>query len=609
VECIGWMMRETMRKTVLFRGIQALRGVRMKKISLFALILLFAPLAARAAGGGACPSDAQYLNPANPTGPLVTLASLGVTNCFYVAASGSDSNPGTSEASPWQHAPGMTNCVSGSACRITPVAGQGFILRGGDTWHYYSGSPQVGIPSGSAYAWDFHWSGNSSAEIYIGVDKNWSASDSWTRPVFNFDNPTSTSPVESCAHPIGNVDGVVLDGVIYVQIDNFEFTGMCWNDRTGGSNEHSYMKHFGQGPSYLTSFRTISNMYWHGWTHVAFTPTGCAAGSSAAGVVCNGAGALLGNTQKTEQGTLIVFNVGDGSDSDDLSFAFIWGDGYDVEENVFRHIGGTTILDNCHTLHDNLFEYINNSQDNATHSDMWFCNSEYASNNFFYNNLVRYVATEYNQAALSAVFWWNGAGSGFTDYIYNNVGHDVNCAGDCNNWSTSPAGTVYYVYNNTWESADNIQIWRNAPSGATYKTSNNHYITNNGTGCAAAWLQTAPVNGGNTSCSGDIFQTIAAANAQGYTSANDFAPTSASIATVGKGTNESGMAGTFGPAFLQSTSNGCSYSTVNHTVTCPAVTVGNRLSSGNWDAGAYVSGGSSANQPAAPSNLAATVNN
>jgi hypothetical protein len=608
------MMRETMRKTVLFRGIQVLRGVRMKKTYLFMLVLLFAPLAARAAGGGACPSDAQYINPANPTGPLVTLASLGVTNCFYVAANGSDSNPGTSEASPWQHAPGMTNCVSGSACHMTPVAGQGFILRGGDTWHYYAGSPQVGIPSGSAYAWDFHWSGNSSSEIYIGVDKNWSASDSWTRPVFNFDNPTSTSPVESCEHPIGNVDGVVLDGVIYVQIDNFEFTGMCWNDRTAGNgtNDHNYMKHFGQGPSYLTSFRTISNMYWHGWTHIAFNPTACAAGSTAAGVACNGPSALLGNTQNTEQGTLIVFNVGDGADSDDLSFSFLFGDGYDVEENVFRHIGGTQILANCHTLHDNLFEFINNAHDNATHSDLYFCYGEYASNNFFYNNLFRFVGTEYNQS-LSTVLWVN-ARTGFTDYIFNNVGHDVNCGGDCMNFAdhtSEGTGTSAWVFNNTWESMNNIQIWRNQ-NATSYKitTANNHYITNNGTGCAAVWGGQFPsINGGNTSCSGDVFQTIAAANAQGYTSANDYAPTSASTATVGKGTNESGMAGTFGPAFLQSTSNGCSYNTVNHTVTCPAVTVGNRLSSGNWDAGAYVSGGSSANQPPAPSNLAATVNN
>lgn len=610
-------MRETMRKTLLLGDFRFISDVGMKKIYLFMLVLLFAPLAAHAAGGGACPSDAQYINPVNPTGSLVTLASFGVTNCFYIAANGSDSNSGTSESSPWQHAPGMRNCASGSACHITPVAGEGFILRGGDTWHYFTGSPQVGLPPGwptgsSGYGWDWIWSGNSSNRIYIGVDQNWFAGSSWARPIFTNDNRTSTSPVASCTFPQGDLDDITLDGVIYVQLDNFEFTGMCWNDRidnSDGSNEHTYIKHFGQGPSYLTSFRTISNMYWHGWTHIPFTPADCAASNPPASSVCNGPGAVKGNTQNAEKGTLIAFNVCDGADSDDLSFGCVAGDGYDVEENVFRHIGGTQILDNCHTLHDNLFEFINNSQDGGTHSDMWFCVSEYASNNFYYNNLIRYVATEYNQAALSAVFWWNGAGAGFTDYIFNNVGHDINCEGDCNNWSVSPAGTTYYVYNNTWESANNIQIWRNASSGAIFKTANNHYITNNGTGCAAVWLQTAPVNGGNTSCSGDVFQTIAAANAQGYTSANDFAPTSASIATVGKAANETSMAGTFGPAFLQSTSKGCAYNTINHTVTCPAVTIADRLSSGNWDAGAYISGGSNANQPPAPANLTATVNN
>jgi hypothetical protein len=172
-------------------------------------------------------------------------------------------------------------------------------------------------------------------------------------------------------------------------------------------------------------------------------------------------------------------------------------------------------------------------------------------------------------------------------------------------------GVSAQVYNNTWESMNNIQIWRNQnATNYTITTANNHYITNNGTGCAAVWGGQFPkINGGNTSCSGDVFQTIAAANAQGYTSANDFAPTSASTATVGKGTNESSMAGRFGPAFLQSTSAGCAYNTTNHTVTCPAVTIANRLSSGNWDAGAYISGSSNSNQPAAPSNLAATVNN
>jgi hypothetical protein len=320
--------------------------------------------------------------------------------------------------------------------------------------------------------------------------------------------------------------------------------------------------------------------------------------------VCNGPTAVSGDTHP-EQGTLIVFNVCDGADSDDLSFACVDADGYDVEENVFRHIGGTQILDNCHSIHDNLFEYINNSPDNSTHSDMWFCYGEYPSSNFFYNNLVRYIGTEYN-TPLSTVFWFDTQ-PGQTDYIYNNVGHDVNCSSNCNNFENPSSAAFAYIYNNTWESMNNDAVWANGNSpNFNIISENNHYITNSGTGCAAVFAKTSTVNG---ACSGDVFQTIAAANAQGYTSANDYAPTAASTATVGKGKNESDLSGTFGPAFLQSTSNGCAYNTVNHTVTCPAVTVGNRLSTGNWDAGAYISGASSANQPPAPSNLAATVNN
>jgi hypothetical protein len=441
------------------------------------------------------------------------------------------------------------------------------------------------------------------------VDQNWFAGTSWARPILTNDNPTSTSAVESCKFPQGNLDDVAITSSVFVQFDNFEFTGMCWNDRitSNGNISHNYIEHFGQGPSYPTSFRTFSNLYIHGWTHEPFTPANCV--SDTAPEVCNGPTGINGDSHDGEKGTLIVFMVCDGADSDDLSFGCVAGDGYDVEENVFRHIGGTQILDNCHTAHDNLFEFINNSPDNSTHSDMWFCYGEYPSNNFFYNNLVRYVGTEYN-TPLSTIFWFN-ASPGFTDYIYNNVGHDINCTGNCNNFSGS-AGTVFaQIYNNTWESMHNTTIWenQNAPS-YTIISANNHYITNNGTGCAAVWAGQFPkINGGNSSCSGDVFQTISAANAQGYTSANDYAPTSASTATVGKAANETVMGSTLGAAFLQSTSNGCAYNTINHTVTCPAVTIANRLSTGNWDAGAYISGSSNANQPPPPANLAATVSN
>jgi hypothetical protein len=48
------------------------------------IALIFA--AGPAFAGGACPSGPNYVNPANPTGPLVALSALGITNgCYFVA--------------------------------------------------------------------------------------------------------------------------------------------------------------------------------------------------------------------------------------------------------------------------------------------------------------------------------------------------------------------------------------------------------------------------------------------------------------------------------------------------------------------------------------------
>jgi len=567
-------------------------GGHLRKISLIALLVLCAPFVARAAGGP-CPSGANYFNPNNPS-VGVTLSSMGVTNCFYIAANGADSNSGASEQSPWQHAPGMPNCTSVCAS-TTPTAGEGFIFRGGDTWHYGGGSPAVGGE------WNWKWTGNSSNRIYIGVDQNWSAGGSWTRPILNGDNPVVAGGiVSSCAFPMANTDFVRINGVLYVTFDNFEFTGMCWNDVPNNSNVHDYLQHFGVGPSYATSFRTISNNYFHGWTHVAFN---CNGGN---GPVCGGAVAIRGDTH-LEAGTQIVSNVIDGADSDDLTMNAVDGDGYIAAYNVIRHVGGTSILDNCHSLHDNLFEYVNNVQDGDTHSDLWFCIGEAPSNNYFYNNTFRYIGTLYNQP-LSTIMWFN-AQPGFTDYIFNNVGHDVNCSGNCNNFE-NPSGMAFaQIFNNTWQ-ANNTTVWKNGNStNYTITTANNHYITPQGTNCAAVFDKTTTVNGGNSSCSGDVFQTLAAAKAQGYTSANDFAPTTTSTATVGTGANEFGLGNLFGAAFLSSTTDSCIYNTSNHSVSCPAVNVSARLSIGSWDSGAYWSGNASSNQPPAPSGLTATVTN
>ena len=111
------------------------------------------------------PHGANYLNTTNPTSSLVTLASQGITNCFYIAANGSGSNNGTSETTPWLHAPGMTSCAAARPS-IRPGGGTGCIFRGGDTWHF-------GNSGASPYTngWNWTWNGTSqSAPIYVGVD-------------------------------------------------------------------------------------------------------------------------------------------------------------------------------------------------------------------------------------------------------------------------------------------------------------------------------------------------------------------------------------------------------------------------------------------------------
>jgi hypothetical protein len=586
-------------------------------------LLTFGATAARGQGG-ACPTTAQYVNISNPTGPLVTLASKGITRCFYIAANGSDSNDGLSEASghPWLHAPKML-AATGNPAALTPASNQGFIFRGGDTWHVFTGSPQIGLPAGypsnaSPNGWEISSGGSSpSNPIYIGVDITWFTGSVWTRPIINNDNPTFKPPspsitipannaVSGCLFPQGNLIDLLIQAS-NVEVDNFEFTGMCWNDApTNNSSQtpekiHSYIQH---GTGATTSGRSFVRNYFHGWSHTAFTPSTC--GNSPPTGVCDGSVSMDGQSGTTS-GTLIAFNICDGSDSDDLSFTCVFGDAYDFEENVVRHEAGTRIINNCHITANNLFEHIQNSVDNHVHGDMYFCNGEFAANSFTFNNLIRFIGTDYG-IPLSAVFWFN-ANTGFTDYIFNNVGHDINCAANCNNFATGvpPVSTNLHalIYNNTWESLNVDSIWKNQnTTNYSFTTANNHYITENGTGCAAVFGGNLPlVNGGNTSCSGDLFQTHTAANAQGYTSANNFRSTASTNATVKAGANENAISGPFGTAFLSSTTLACTESFTNTgfgspTVVCPGIAPSVRLVSGTctgtplsgpgcWDLGAF----------------------
>jgi hypothetical protein len=524
---------------------------------------------------------------------------LGATH--YIAANGSDSNNGTAETTPWLHAPGMPSCTANCAS-YTPAPGDSIIFRGGDTWHF-------GNSSASSYTggtWTWTWSGSSSSFIYIGVDQTWFTGASWTRPILNGDNPTGTT-VASCSHVPPSGDQVYLSGVRYVTFDNFEFTGMCWDGSVGNQN---YLHYAGAVSGYQNPMN-IQNNYLHGWTHTL-------AGTQGGGSGFSGYNQNFGAT--------LQFNVVDGSDSDDLSLQWCGqgADTYILADNIIRHVGGTCVSDTCHIVHDNVIEYINNVTDGSSHTDALFCFGEAGepqgdgTPNIFYNNVFRYIGTEYN-SPISYPF--TGAPpAGKTDYFFNNVFHDLITGGTnyvvwCDGGSCN-SGASIVMSNNTFEAPlpDFTAgcIICNSPN-VKITAVNNHWISNNGTG-----LSTVFANTGQVTETAGIYQTFTVATGQGYNSIDDFAPTASSNASVGAGANESSavcnaMQSAGAPASAVSacesgTTDGCAYDSSNHTVSCPAIAVVSRPSSGAWDAGAYQFS-AQLSRPAAPTNLKAVVNN
>jgi hypothetical protein len=310
---------------------------------------------------------------------------------YYIAANGSDSNSGTLNTTPWQHAPGMPNC-SGTCASANPKPGDSFIFRGGDTWHFGNSSLS---PYNGAGAWGWNWAGSgtncnfdpsagaivTTSCIYIGVDQTWYAGGSWVRPVMNFDNPPSTGFVSSCAYNDDSFNGWFIRSG-YVQVDNLEFTGYCTTSAgTSGIVD------------VLASPVDFSYDYFHGWTVV----TGGEA-NSAKLINCNGAG-CTGFT-KLDHGVM------DGSDSSGASTAYTglmsgMGACTDVEYSIIRYVGNFCVENSgntatgAHIYRDNLFEYLYNPGGGA-HGNVIEMHSGVSPGYsygpvYFYNNVARHM--------------------------------------------------------------------------------------------------------------------------------------------------------------------------------------------------------------------------
>jgi hypothetical protein len=594
---------------------------------------------------GTCPSGANYTNPANPTGALVKLSSLGITSCYYVSAAGSDSlYDGTSETvsgshGPFLHSPGMANCSSKCAS-ATLSSGTGVIFRGGDTWHFgnSSATPYAGVVSACAN------NGNNAAglclddinatssnPIYYGVDQTWYTGSSWARPILTADNALCNANtvgslpdgatcsswtdqygqpgyyVSSCPYQIGNSNNLVDVGFSkYIYLDNFELTGLCMSHTNQPSNFDDYVAYgSAQAPLYFLS------LYIHGASHLQFGAYNADPRCHSVPLVCVNTSAFAGSVNNGSVGETLVFNVVDFSDSDPPGQWTCYGGFYNAAYNVFNYTSGC-IPNPLHVFHDNLYE---NFFENG-HSNLLENISETSGVNAIYNNVFAHV--EHYVSSGGGVFLWPAPPtSGVNDYIFNNLGYDVGALEYFNFGGTAGnnANGNYVLFNNTWQSNVQQPIVRcNLYTNGSVIETNDHSIDDQNPLQSGCTTYKGTTNLWQSNTTGGSAPTYSNADKSPqfnqYSSSETYvySPAASTNSTVGAGTN----VGTLNAAFCSALSTAagsdptlsnaasacqspipyaCGYMTSTHSVSCqtPAATpvAVPRPASGNWDIGAY----------------------
>ena len=514
---------------------------------------------------------------------------------YYIAANGSDSNNGTSKTTPWLHAPGMTGCAV-TCASTTPQPGDSLIFRGGDTWHYGNSglTPYVG---GTSPHWNFSWSGTSTncnldasagaivktSCIYIGVDQTWYSGNSWARPIMNADNPQTTSRPSSCTYDQDGHNFLFIHS--YTIVDNFEWLGWCWNSTPNAAVI-----------TYMGTMAEVTNNYFHAWTYgsgsnddefvmVSCNGTGCTGAEITDHNVFDGSDASLGGLNS---GTASGKAVGTSSE---------------VAYNVFWQIsnGDVAGTGGLKSVHDNLFYYLVEPQGGVHGNIIEWLGQGSSACTYLYNNLS-YVTNEGEGYDMYT-------GTGGCAYVFNNISWlyranltdpPTNGTNGSNCFMEEVSG-VFYFFNNTIDSPCGWNGLRGSPNMVLQ---NNHFIGLSNIVSFAATPGTVTDNGN------EVFQSESAANAQGYTPSNNYAPTSSSGASVGAGANLNAFCGGIGDSVAAAACvdgyGGVTYNQTNHTVV--ANTAVPRPASGSWDAGAYqFSSASVSGQPSPPSDLTAIV--
>ena len=180
-----------------------------------------------------------------------TVISQGFTTYYIDFNSGSDSNNGLSENTPWKRAPGMV----GFSGFYNHNYGDHFIFRGGVTW------PSSTLPLTIKYS-----GGGVGNEDAYTVDKSWYAGNIWARPIFDGQQSLGAN-----AYIIGDyiyeASNIIIDNLELINVGDPSTDSGTAIDFIGGSNieiKNNILEPNGiQAFAYSTAHKDASNIYIH----------------------------------------------------------------------------------------------------------------------------------------------------------------------------------------------------------------------------------------------------------------------------------------------------------------------------------------------------------
>jgi hypothetical protein len=503
----------------------------------------------------------------------------------YVATSGSDSNNGTSENTPWAHLPGMPTATS-LAGSYSAAAGDTFVLRGCDVWY--------NSPGTSNFPLVLNQGGSSGNPVTITVDTAWfntsNCPTAWNRPVFDGHTSSSSSTPTQIGGSLsgcvgGNGNTFVVINASYITMNWIEMRNLYYaNDAENscyGRNAWFQINN--------ADYVTVSNGYEHAWSMGAY---------SASSVNDTDQLVFIGGSPACPH-CLLSYNVanncattsGNGTlPGGALSFT-------NVMYSIFKCMANNYKPQNAGEFGFNEITSAGQSPDPSVHPNCIETIGAIGNGGIYYihDNRIHdnYVCEELQIG-----------NPGETDYVWNNVWYRplaVGANGPQVPQSETPV--AMYFWNNTvvdWNACINDAAHGYSWSGAFYSQNN---LCIDPTGSNSSGSPSAhPVT-----ISNNVGLTDSQATTAGYTNLQTlvYSPTSNSSPTVGAGAN---LTLSWPAGFkTDDSSMVCTQQTVNTVVEAVCTGTPNPLPAiGAWDAGAYQYSASAVNRPLPPTGLTAT---